>query len=140
MSWGWISRRADFYEKELSFQVSCSYGPGRYDHAYEGRGLDYPIGYVRWTETRNFEAVLNLMQEGRIDVSDLVSHRFAFEKAAEAYEALANASALGVLLTYRAASDSAGWVRNFGPSDLLFCGRCWKAQRCGGAYRSHWCR
>ena len=54
-------QRADFFEKELSFQVSCSYGPGSYDDDYEQKGMDYPIGYVRWTEKRNFEAILQAM-------------------------------------------------------------------------------
>jgi predicted dehydrogenase/threonine dehydrogenase-like Zn-dependent dehydrogenase len=93
--------RADFYEKELSFQVSCSYGPGRYDPDYEERGNDYPIGFVRWTERRNFEAVLALMAQGKIDVSDLISHRFAIEAASAAYEVITSKKgALGVLLTY----------------------------------------
>ena len=61
--------RADFYEKELTFQVSCSYGPGRYDPNYEEQGQDYPVGFVRWTEQRNFEAVLDLLAEGRLDVT-----------------------------------------------------------------------
>src|SRR5690606_33343543 len=63
--------RADFYEKELSFQVSCSYGPGRYDPAYEQGGQDYPLPYVRWTEQRNFEAVLDLMASGLLDPTPL---------------------------------------------------------------------
>jgi predicted dehydrogenase/threonine dehydrogenase-like Zn-dependent dehydrogenase len=93
--------RADFYEKELSFQVSCSYGPGRYDPAYEQGGQDYPIGFVRWTQQRNFEAVLDLMACGQMDVTPLVSHRFAFDKAQEAYDVIAgDKSALGLLLTY----------------------------------------
>lgn len=93
--------REDFYEKELSFQVSCSYGPGRYDPAYEERGQDYPIGYVRWTEQRNFEAVLDLMAAGRLDVVLLISHRFPLERAVEAYELLASdKSPLGILLEY----------------------------------------
>lgn len=93
--------RADFYEKELSFQVSCSYGPGRYDPAYEEGGNDYPIGFVRWTEQRNFEAVLDLMASGQLDVLPLISHRFAFEKAAEAYDVIAgDKTALGLLLAY----------------------------------------
>jgi hypothetical protein len=58
--------RADFYEKELSFQVSCSYGPGRYDPNYEGEGRGYPVGFVRWTVQRNFEAVLDMMADGRL--------------------------------------------------------------------------
>ena len=94
--------RADFYEKELSFQVSCSYGPGRYDPDYEDRGQDYPIGFVRWTEQRNFEAVLDLMAGGQIDVGQLVSHRFAFDDAPAAYETLASdKSSLGILLNYQ---------------------------------------
>lgn len=92
--------RADFYEKELSFQVSCSYGPGRYDPEYEEKGHDYPIGYVRWTEQRNFEAVLDMMADGRLDVRPLISHRFAFEDAPQAYDLIATGNPLGVLLKY----------------------------------------
>jgi len=93
--------RADFYEKELTFQVSCSYGPGRYDPEYEEKGRDYPLGYVRWTEQRNFEAVLEMMSEGRLDVMPLVSHRFPIRDAAKAYEAITgNVRALGVLIEY----------------------------------------
>jgi predicted dehydrogenase len=93
--------RADFYEKELSFQVSCSYGPGRYDPVYEERGQDYPIGFVRWSEQRNFEAVLDMMAAGRLDVSPLISHRYAFEDAPAAYETLTeDKRSLGILLTY----------------------------------------
>ena len=95
--------RADFYEKELTFQVSCSYGPGRYDSEYEEKGQDYPIGFVRWTEQRNFEAVLDLMSTGKLDIGPLVSHRFNFEDAAKAYEKLsADKAALGILLEYSA--------------------------------------
>jgi predicted dehydrogenase/threonine dehydrogenase-like Zn-dependent dehydrogenase len=93
--------RADFYEKELTFQVSCSYGPGRYDPDYEEKGRDYPVGFVRWTQGRNFEAVLDMMAEGRLDVSQLVSHRFAIEKAAAAYKLLASEEpSLGILIEY----------------------------------------
>ena len=93
--------RADFYEKELSFQVSCSYGPGRYDPAYEEGGQDYPVGFVRWTEQRNFEAVLDLMAAGALDVAPLVSHRFAFAEAGAAYALLGgDAPSLGILLEY----------------------------------------
>ncbi len=66
-------RRSDFYEKELSFQVSCSYGPGRYDPAYEKKGLDYPIGFVRWTEQRNFEAVLGLLAARKLVTEPLIT-------------------------------------------------------------------
>ena len=93
--------RADFYEKELSFQVSCSYGPGRYDPRYEEGGQDYPIGFVRWTEQRNFEAVLDLLASGAVDTGPLVSHRFALDDAVDAYALLSgDASSLGILLQY----------------------------------------
>ncbi len=93
--------RADFYEKELTFQVSCSYGPGRYDSSYEEQGQDYPFGFVRWTEQRNFEAVLDMMADGRLDVMPLISHRYPLEKAAEAYQLLAeHKPCLGILLQY----------------------------------------
>jgi len=93
--------RADFYVKELSFQVSCSYGPGRYDPDYEDKGQDYPLGFVRWTEQRNFEAVLDMLASGQLDVKPLITHRFAFEDAPKAYEALTeDKSGLGILLQY----------------------------------------
>ena len=93
--------RADFYEKELSFQVSCSYGPGRYDDAYEQKGQDYPYGFVRWTEQRNFEAVLGLLAAGRLDVTPLISHHVAQAEAAQAYQLLTDdPQALGIVLTY----------------------------------------
>ena len=93
--------RADFYAKELSFQVSCSYGPGRYDPSYEEAGNDYPMGFVRWTEQRNFEAVLDLMAAGRLDVAPLISHRFALERAIEAYDLLSGSEpSLGIVLQY----------------------------------------
>jgi len=93
--------RSDFYEKELTFQVSCSYGPGRYDSAYEEGGQDYPLGHVRWTEQRNFEAVLDMLAEGRLNMRPLVSHRFAFTEAAQAYQLLsADRPSLGILLEY----------------------------------------
>jgi len=93
--------RADFYEKELTFQVSCSYGPGRYDPEYEEKGHDYPLGYVRWTEQRNFEAVLEMMAEGKLDVMPLISHRFPIQDAASAYELISrDEPSLGILLEY----------------------------------------
>src|SRR5690606_15735159 len=93
--------RADFYEKELSFQVSCSYGPGRYDPAYEIQGEDYPFGFVRWTEQRNFEAVLEQMASGRLDVKPLISGTIDIRDAAQAYERLAGTGGdLGILLSY----------------------------------------
>ncbi len=93
--------RADFYEKELSFQVSCSYGPGRHDPDYEEKGFDYPVGFVRWTEQRNFEAVLDMMSDGRLDMAPLISHRFPIEDAEQAYALVGGAGpSLGILLTY----------------------------------------
>ncbi|MCP4511895.1 MAG: Gfo/Idh/MocA family oxidoreductase [Fuerstiella sp.] len=93
-------QRADFYEKELSFQVSCSYGPGRYEPEFEQKGLDYPIGFVRWTEQRNFCAVLDLLADGKIDVAPLITHRFEFDNALSAYQAVSDPGALGILLEY----------------------------------------
>jgi predicted dehydrogenase len=93
--------RADFYEKELTFQVSCSYGPGRYDPAYEEKGQDYPVGFVRWTAQRNFEAVLDMLADGRLDVRPLISHRFPIADAEKAYAVvLGSEPSLGVLLEY----------------------------------------
>jgi predicted dehydrogenase/threonine dehydrogenase-like Zn-dependent dehydrogenase len=93
--------RADFFEKELTFQVSCSYGPGRYDPNYEEKGQDYPVGFVRWTEQRNFEAVLDMLADGRLDVKPLISHRFAIDLAEKAYELVGGAApSMGILLQY----------------------------------------
>ncbi len=99
-------QRADFYEKELSFQVSCSYGPGRYDEVYEQKGQDYPLAYVRWTEQRNFEAVLGTMATGRLDVSSLITDRIPFEEAEAAYSRISSdAATLGVILEYSGAPE-----------------------------------
>ncbi len=93
--------RAEFYEKELSFQVSCSYGPGRYDSSYEEKGQDYPIGFVRWTEQRNFEAILDMMSEGKLNVDPLVTHQYDFEDAVTAYQTLSeDRTAVGIVLNY----------------------------------------
>lgn len=93
--------RDDFFKKELTFQVSASYGPGRYDPNYEDKGQDYPVGFVRWTEQRNFEAVLDMMADGRMDVKPMISHRFAIEEAEQAYALVGGAGpSLGILLTY----------------------------------------
>jgi predicted dehydrogenase len=82
-----IPRNA-LYEKELSFRVSRSYGPGRYDRTYEQKGLDYPIGYVRWTERRNMECVLNLQAQGRLTLGDLIDDVVPVERADDAYDRL----------------------------------------------------
>lgn len=100
-------RRDDFYKKELSFQVSCSYGPGRYDPEYEEKGHDYPSGFVRWTEQRNFEAVLDLLAQGKLEVAPLISHRYGIEEAMGAYELIAAGKEpyAGIILDYRSASS-----------------------------------
>jgi predicted dehydrogenase/threonine dehydrogenase-like Zn-dependent dehydrogenase len=94
--------RRPFYFKEAEFVVSCSYGPGRYDPAYEEGGHDYPAAYVRWTEQRNMEAVLNLMASGGLDVSALITHRFPVEQAERAYALIERGAEpyLGIVLQY----------------------------------------
>jgi predicted dehydrogenase len=95
--------RKTFYEKELSVYVSRSYGPGRYDPEYEQYGHDYPIGYVRWTENRNMQAFLQLLAEGRINVRQLITHRFPIEQANQAYDLISAKDGepfIGVVITY----------------------------------------
>ena len=91
-----------YYQKEISIQISMSYGPGRYDASYEEGGVDYPYDYVRWTEQRNLEAVLQLMAEGKLDVSTLTTHTFAFDRALDAYDLIQTGTEphVGVVLTY----------------------------------------
>lgn len=94
-------KRDDFFKKEITFQVSASYGPGRYDPDYEDKGNDYPIGYVRWTQKRNFEAILKLLEQKLLDVLPLIDRRLQFENAPEAYELLTSSDApIGILLEY----------------------------------------
>jgi predicted dehydrogenase/threonine dehydrogenase-like Zn-dependent dehydrogenase len=100
-------RRDDFFKKELTFQVSASYGPGRYDPLYEEKGQDYPAGFVRWTEQRNFEAVLDMMAAGTLVMKPLISHRFSIDEAVNAYGMLGDASTLGILLEYPRSKDEA---------------------------------
>lgn len=93
--------RDDFFKKELSFTVSCSYGPGRYDSSYEEGAQDYPLPFVRWTEQRNFDAVLALMASGQVDPLPLVTHRFNFDGAPAAYDVIGGSTpSLGVVLEY----------------------------------------
>jgi predicted dehydrogenase/threonine dehydrogenase-like Zn-dependent dehydrogenase len=92
-----------YYQKELTFRLSRSYGPGRYDPTYEEQGRDYPLGYVRWTEGRNMEAFIDLMGSGRLLVRPMISHRFPIESAPHAYDLITGKQKepyLGVLLTY----------------------------------------
>lgn len=101
--------RKTYYAKELTLLNSRSYGPGRYDPAYEEKGQDYPIGYVRWTETRNMEAFLDLLASRRIDVTPLISHRFPIEQAEQAYNLITGKVKepyLGILLTYNTEKSS----------------------------------
>ena len=94
-------QRSDFYEKELSFQVSCSYGPGRYDSSYEQEGNDYPLGFVRWTEQRNFEAILELFDNGSLNVERLITHRYQINDIEKGYaEALVDKTTLGIIIEY----------------------------------------
>ncbi|UII77597.1 bi-domain-containing oxidoreductase [Flagellimonas sp. HMM57] len=92
--------RADFYEKEISFQVSCSYGPGRYDEEYEQKGNDYPIGYVRWTEKRNFEAILNAISKGTLDVKPLITERIPLKNFNKIYGDMGNSKSIASILEY----------------------------------------
>jgi predicted dehydrogenase/threonine dehydrogenase-like Zn-dependent dehydrogenase len=104
-----IERRG-YYEKELDFRISRSYGPGRYDAAYEQKGRDYPIGYVRWTENRNMEAFLQFLAEKKVNVEPLITHRFAIEDAPKAYQLITGKSAqpfLGVVIEYSETFDAA---------------------------------
>ena len=94
--------REPFYKKELEFRLSMSYGPGRYDRSYEEQGRDYPFGYVRWTEQRNMEAFLDLIQQGSVKVAQLVTDRYPIEEAEVAYQRLTDGSvsSLGMLISY----------------------------------------
>jgi predicted dehydrogenase len=97
-----------YYAKELTFKISRSYGPGRYDPSYEERGLDYPMGYVRWTEGRNLQGFTKMLDDGAIDVAPLISHRFPISQAAQAYRLIqgeTHEAFLAVLLTYDPGSE-----------------------------------
>jgi predicted dehydrogenase/threonine dehydrogenase-like Zn-dependent dehydrogenase len=98
-----------YYGKELDFRISRSYGPGRYDSAYEQKGRDYPIGYVRWTETRNLEAFLQLIADGKLNLLSLITHRFPMEQATQAYDLITGSKReffLGTLITYADAEST----------------------------------
>ena len=96
-------QRKLYYEKELDFRISRSYGPGRYDAAYEQKGRDYPIGHVRWTETRNLAAFLQFIAEGKLNLPSLITHRFPMEQATRAYDLITGSTGepfLAALITY----------------------------------------
>ncbi len=106
--------RRSFYEKEIDFRVSRSYGPGRYDQAYEQKGIDYPIGYVRWTETRNMEAFLKLLADRKLNLQPLITHRFPILRAGSAYDLITGKTPerfLGVLISYPQDADDARHVK-----------------------------
>lgn len=92
--------RAEFYEKELLFQVSCSYGPGRYDDSYEQQGIDYPLPFVRWTEKRNFEAVLQAMAAGQLQVKQLITEKVPLVEYQQIYGDMGKRSSIASLLQY----------------------------------------
>ncbi len=92
--------RADFYEKELTFQVSCSYGPGRYDQSYEMEGQDYPLPYVRWTEKRNFEAILEAISNKNLDVESLITERVKLENYLDIYSDMDAGKSIASIIEY----------------------------------------
>lgn len=94
--------RKNFYVKELDLRMSSSYGPGRYDNDYEQKGIDYPVGYVRWTENRNMQAFVELVEAGKVKLDELISHQFKFEEAQEAYQLIVDRTEhfCGIVLEY----------------------------------------
>ncbi len=111
--------RRSFYEKELEFRLSRSYGPGRYDSAYEQKGIDYPIGYVRWTETRNMEAFLKLVADRKLNLHPLITHRFPIAQAHSAYQLITGKTSeafLGVVISYPEDADNSRHI-SLEPSD-----------------------
>ncbi len=98
--------RAEFYEKELTFQVSCSYGPGRYDDNYEKAGNDYPLPFVRWTEKRNFQAILQAISTGKLEVNSLITERIALQDFSKIYGNISNQSSIASIMEYPENSSS----------------------------------
>jgi predicted dehydrogenase/threonine dehydrogenase-like Zn-dependent dehydrogenase len=108
--------RQPFYDKELVFRVSCSYGPGRYDPRYEEGGQDYPIGFARWTENRNMQAVLQLMSAGKLRVQPLITHRFPIDEAELGYNLISGKTKepyLGIVISYGDEPDSARRIEHY---------------------------
>jgi predicted dehydrogenase/threonine dehydrogenase-like Zn-dependent dehydrogenase len=106
--------RSPFYEKEINFRTSCSYGPGRYDPEYEERGNDYPLGFVRWTENRNMEAVLDMMAQRKLNVGALITHRIPVSGSLRAYELITGKveeNYLGILIQYPAPDEPVAVAR-----------------------------
>ena len=92
--------RADFYEKELTFQVSCSYGPGRYDDQYEQKGIDYPLPYVRWTEKRNFEAILDAIKNRNLFVKNLITEKVLLNDYDKIYDNINSIHSIASIIEY----------------------------------------
>lgn len=115
-------QRRPLYDREVTVRVARSYGPGRYDPSYETAGVDYPIGHARWTAGRNIEAVVQLIGSGRLEVSDLITHRFPFDQAVDAYRFLEEGApeALGIVLTYPITDPHVERARK--PSSMLSAG------------------
>jgi predicted dehydrogenase len=121
-----------YYEKELTFRVSRSYGPGRYDAAYEQKGRDYPIGHVRWTETRNMDAFLHFVADRKLDLASLITHRFSIDESGRAYDLILGRTAepfLGVLLTYPRAESAADFTDLLNPREKLSLGAIARPQK-----------
>lgn len=102
--------RSEFYQKELSFQVSCSYGPGRYDDDYEQKGIDYPLPFVRWTEKRNFETILKIISSGKLEVNSLITEKVALEDFEKIYNNISTRDTIASLLVYPEKSDSSSII------------------------------
>lgn len=98
--------RAEFYDKELTFQVSCSYGPGRYDELYEQKGIDYPLAYVRWSEKRNFEAILESISTGKLNVKDLITELVDIEDFKSVYGEIGNSNSIASIFKYPAIENN----------------------------------
>ena len=112
--------RADFYEKQLSFQVSCSYGPGRYDEEYEQRGIDYPLPFVRWTEKRNFEAVLEAIRIGSLDVKSLITKRVKLEDYLQIYGDMGKENSIASILEYSYGDNENRGARGVGAKSAKY--------------------
>ena len=108
--------RSDFYEKELTFQVSCSYGAGRYDEEYEQKGKDYPIGYVRWTEKRNFKTILDSISRGLLDVESLITEKIPLDEYDRIYCDMNNKNSIASILKYSKDSSNESSVKVFSQS------------------------
>ena len=104
--------RSEFYEKEIKFQVSCSYGPGRYDDLYEVHGVDYPIGFVRWTEKRNFQAILESISNKTLIVDDLITKEVDLKNYKSIYENLDSSNSVAVLINYSEKPNSSKKITN----------------------------